>query len=136
LFPLEVYLVAGSVESLPDGVYKYVPETHDLRKVKDGDVRDQLAAAALDQAWVKEGAICIVIAAVYERTTAKYGERGVRYVHMEAGHAAQNICLQATALNLGTVTVGAFEDSRVSAITGMPENEAPLYLLPVGRKRS
>jgi len=134
LYPLEVYLVAGRVENLAPGVYKYKPDGHELVKVKDQDIRGKLAEAALDQKCVKDGAIDIVIAAVYERTTAKYGDRGVRYVHMEAGHAAQNIYLQATALDLGMVTVGAFNDERVKEIVDMPENEAPLYVIPVGKK--
>ena len=136
LYPLEVYLVVGNVENLAPGVYKYKPERHELVKVGDDDVREELAKAALGQTWVKEGAIDIVIAAVYERTTRKYGDRGVRYVQMEAGHAAQNIYLQAAALNLGMVTVGAFYDDRVKEILGMPRNEVPLYVIPVGRKKT
>jgi len=135
LYPLETYLVVGNVESLSAGVYKYNPEGHELVKVREGDVREQLAVASLGQTWVKEGAIIIVIAAVYERTTGKYGERGVRYVHLEAGHAAQNIYLQATALNLGMVTVGAFHDERVKDIVGLSGSESPLYVIPVGRKK-
>ena len=83
---------------------------------------------------MEEGAIDIVISAVCERTTTKYGDRGVRYVHMEAGHAAQNICLQATALGLGVVTVGAFYDDQVKDVVAMLEDEVPLYIIPVGRK--
>lgn len=135
LYPLETYLVVGNVESLSPGVYKYNPEGHELVKVRDGDVREQLAVASYGQTCVKEGAISIVIAAVYERTTGKYGERGVRYVHMEAGHAAQNIYLQATALDLGMVTVGAFHDDQVKDIVGLSGNESPLYVIPVGRKK-
>jgi SagB-type dehydrogenase family enzyme len=75
----------------------------------------------------------VVIAAVYERTQKKYGKRAVRYVHMEAGHAAQNVWLQANSLKLGTVTVGAFADSHVQSLLGMAPEEMPLYLLPVGR---
>ncbi|MEW6143084.1 MAG: SagB/ThcOx family dehydrogenase [Chloroflexota bacterium] len=136
LYPLEVYLIAGDVEALSPGVYRYQPRRHELIKIGAEDIREELAAAALNQSCVKDGAISIVIAAVYERTTGKYGERGVRYVHMEAGHAAQNICLQATALALGTVTVGAFHDGQVRDIVGMPDNETPLYVIPVGKKRS
>ena len=134
LYPLEVYLVIGDVEDLAHGVYQYRPDGHELVKVKDGDVREELAEAALGQDSVRNGAIDIVIAAVYERTTVKYGERGIRYVHMEAGHAAQNIYLQATALDLGTVTIGAFYDDSVRDIVGMPEYVAPLYVIPVGKK--
>jgi len=134
LYPLEVYLVVGTVENLAAGVYKYKPERHELVKVRDDDVRGELAKAALGQSWVKEGAIDIVIAAVYERTTKKYGDRGMMYTHMEAGHAAQNIYLQAAALDLGMVTIGAFYDDQVKDILDMPRNETPLYVIPVGRK--
>ena len=101
LYPLEVYVAVGNVNNLAPGVYKYKSERHELIKLGNADVREELAESSLGQTWVKEGAIDIVIAAVYERTTRKYGDRGVRYVHMEAGHAAQNIYLQATALDLG-----------------------------------
>ena len=133
LFPLEVYVVIGNVEGIAEGVYKYKPHKHELVKVRSGDVRDKLAAAALGQTCVREGAIVIVFSAVYERTTQKYGDRGVRYVHMEAGHAAQNVCLQAVSLNLGTVVVGAFRDDEVSKILNLPDEERPLYILPVGK---
>ncbi len=134
LYPLEVYLVVGDVGGLATGVYKYKPEGHELLRISDLDVREELAIAAWGQNWVEEGAIDIVIAAVYERATKKYGSRGERYVHMEAGHAAQNIYLQAVALDLGMVTVGAFNDKWVRNLLGMPQNEVPLYVIPVGRK--
>jgi len=134
LYPLEIYVVVGDVENLAEGVYKYNPHKHELLKVLDGNKRSELAKAALDQAWVKEAAIDIVIAAVYERTTVKYGDRGIRYVHMEAGHAAQNLCLQATALDLGIVTVGAFYDEQVKEVLSLPGKEKPLYVIPIGRK--
>ena len=134
LYPLEFHVVVGIVSDLAPGVYRYRPREHDLVMTKDGDLRGPLAHAALDQAWVREGAIDIVIAAVYERTTGKYGEKGIQYVHMEAGHAAQNLYLQATAMELGMVTVGAFYERDVKEILGLPENEEPLYIVPVGRK--
>jgi len=134
LYPLELYLVAGDVEGLTAGVYRYEPGEHQLVKTMEGDKRAELASAALGQDCVKEGAITIVFTAVYERTTVKYGERGIRYVHMEAGHAAQNLCLQATALGLGIVTVGAFNDEQLAELLNLPENEQPLYVIPIGRK--
>jgi len=134
LYPLELYLVAGDVEGLAAGVYRYQPDGHQLVKTMDGDKRAELAEAALGQEWVEEGAVSIVFTAVYERTTGKYGDRGVRYVHMEAGHAAQNLCLQATALELGAVTVGAFYDEEVSQLLNLPADERPLYVIPIGRK--
>ena len=133
LYPLEVYAVIGNVDGIAPGVYRYRPDSHTLVRVLDGDRRKDLSRAALNQTWVNDGAIDIVIAAVYERTTGKYGERGIRYVHMEAGHAAQNIYFQAVSLKLGTVAIGAFDDDAVKRILGLPDNEEPLYIMPVGR---
>jgi len=135
LYPLELYLVAGDVEDLTSGVYRYEPDGHQLSRIIDGDKRAKLADAALAQSWVKEGAISIVFTAVYGRTTVKYGDRGIRYVHMEVGHAAQNLCLQATAMGLGAVTVGAFHDEQVTELLNLPGNEQPLYIIPVGRRQ-
>jgi len=135
LYPLEVYVIAGRVTGLVPGVYKYRPGQHELLPVSDGDIRRQLAEAALGQDCVAQAAVNIVLSTVYQRTTSKYGERGVRYAHIEAGHAAQNICLQATALGLGAVTVGAFHDDRVKNLLRMPVPEEPLYIIPAGRKR-
>ena len=129
-----VYIVVGDVEGLAEGVYKYKPDGHKLVKILDGDKRSELARAALGQACVKEAAIDLVIAAVYERTTVKYGERGTRYVLLEVGHAAQNLCLQATAMDLGLVTVGAFYDDQVEDILNLTEDEQPLYIIPIGKK--
>lgn len=133
LYPLAVLAVAGNVDGLPPGVYRYVPRGHVLNRIRPGDVREQLADAALGQESIRAGSISIVVTAVYARTTAKYGTRGVRYVDMEAGHVAQNVCLLATARGLGTVTVGAFTDDAVRDVLQLGDEEAPLYVLPVGQ---
>ncbi len=133
LYPLETYLVLGRVESLQAGVYHYLPAEHKLARTAEGDLRTDVAAAAVEQEWIKTAPAIIVFSAVYERTTVKYGERGLRYVHMEAGHAAQNVCLEAVALGLGTTTVGAFQDDRIRQLLNMPDDASPLYILPVGR---
>ena len=121
------------MNNLSEGVYKYKPHEHELVRVVEGDKRGELCDAALGQRWVEEGAIVIVLSGIYERTTGRYGDRGIRYVHMEVGHAAQNVYLQAESLNLGTVVVGAFSDDEVKKIINMPEEERPLYIMPVGR---
>ena len=133
LYPLELYVVVGGVEGLETGIYHYVPMENNLLKTVDGDKRSDIADAALNQDWVEKAAVNIVITAVYERTTGKYGDRGVRYVHMEVGHTAQNICLQATALNLGVVTVGAFHDDKVVQILHLKQDEKPLYIITIGK---
>jgi len=136
LYPLEVYIVAGDVRDLDRGVYKYESGQHRLRRIAEGDRRRELASAALDQSFVGRAPAVIMISAVYERTTRKYRDRGIRYVYMEAGHAAQNIALQAVSLNLGTVMIGAFYENRVVKALNTPEHEEPVYLIPVGKGAS
>lgn len=135
LYPLQVYVAVGRVRGLSPGIYHYLPENHSLCCLRPADVRRELSEAALRQSWVAEGTVVFVIAADYRRTTAKYGERGVRYVHMEAGHAAQNLLLQAAALGLAAVPVGAFDDDAARKVLGLPREQEVLYLIPAGRHR-
>jgi len=127
LYPLEIYVVKK------DGVYYYRPHGNDLKQVSDKDLRPALSRAALSQAAVRNAPAVFVIAAVYERVTSKYGERGIRYVDMEIGHAAQNLHLQAVSLGLGSVPIGAFDDDAVSNVLSLPEDHQPRYIIPVGQ---
>lgn len=133
-YPLEIYVVTrnSGVTELEAGIYRYEPRDHTIVKIIGGDFSTKLMEAALDQEWVGAAPVNFVIAAVFERTTAKYGERGVRYVWQETGHAAQNIYLQATALGLGNVVIGAFHDTKVQAILQLPEIVRPMCIIPVG----
>jgi len=135
LYPLELYLVVGErgVEGLEEGVYHYLPQSHSLEPTLEGDVRQTLARLSLEQMFIAEAPLSLLITAEYERTTRKYGDRGVRYVHMEAGHVAQNVYLQAEALVLGTVTVGAFQDEEIAQALALPSSYRPLYVMPIGR---
>lgn len=135
-YPLEIYLVASRVEGLEAGSYKYLPYSHEVELVRNGDLAYDLYRACVDQEWVLKAAANVVITAVYSRTTKRYGERGYRYVYMEVGHAGQNIYLQATSLGLGTVAIGAFYDDQVREIIGAPPWEHPLYVMPLARPRS
>lgn len=126
LYPLEIYLVTG------EGVYHYLPQSHELERIAEGDFLSQLSKAALGQEYVREAPISVVIAAVYQRAERRYGERAARYVWIEAGHVAQNIHLQAVAMGLGSVPVGAFDDRQVHRVLSLPENQMPLYIIPVG----
>jgi SagB-type dehydrogenase family enzyme len=132
LYPLKLYVVIGNVKGVAAGVYVYEPATHTLTRLMDGDQRPALAQAAQGQTSVKQGAVAFVITAVYEVETKMFGDRGIRFVHLEAGHAAQNICLQAVGLKLGTVTVGSFTDANVQKALKLPDNEIPLYIIPTG----
>lgn len=129
LYPMEIYLVA------PDGLFRYLPDGHKLQRLKEQDLRKNLARAALWQSAVSEAAIALVITAVYSRITGKYGQRGIRYSWIEAGHIAQNIHLQAVALGLGSVPIGAFDDKAVQKVLGLPREHEPLYIIPVGYPR-
>ena len=133
LYPLELYLVVSEngVENLEAEVYHFSPSENNLKRVVDGDFRQDLAEAGLGQSAIRQAPASIVITAIYERTTQKYGDRGEKYVHAEVGHAGQNIYLQVEALGLGTVVIGAFNDERVKEILGVVEEE-PLYIMPVG----
>ncbi len=132
LYPLEIYLVVGEVEDLASGVYKYHPHRHGITLEMEGDKRKPVSRAAVMQNWMAQAPVMLVITAVYSRTTIKYGPRGKRYVHMEVGHAAQNVYLQAVSLNLGTVMVGAFGDTVVKNILSLKKSEEPLAIMPVG----
>ena len=132
IYPLEVYAVIGNVEGIESGVYRYIPDKHEVVKTVGGDVRRKLCEAALNQKMVAKAPASVVFSTVLSRMTKKYGDRGVPYVYVEVGHAAQNVYLQAEALGLGTCAVGAFTDKSVKQILHLPAKEEPLYLMPIG----
>jgi SagB-type dehydrogenase family enzyme len=130
LYPLELDVVSA------DGLARYVPDGHRLVWRGSTDLRPELRRAALDQSAIGEAPVIIVISGVTERTSTRYGaERAERYVALEAGHAAQNVLLEAVSLEFGAVPVGAFDDAGVRRVLGLEDGEAPLYLIPVGHPR-
>ena len=135
LYPLKVY-VMGQIEGLAIGMYQYRPHNHSLIKVGDKDLRKELAKAAYGQSWVGKAPVNLIFTGNYQIIAQKYGkEKAPRYTHMEVGHAAQNVYLQAQSLGLGTVVVGGFEIEKVKEILGLPQEEEPLYIMPVGKIR-
>lgn len=132
LYPLEIYLLAGEIKGLEPGLYHYHPADHSISQRKTEDLRGEVTEASLHQDQILKAPATLIIAAVYERTTEKYGKRGVRYVHQEVGSVCQNVHLQAESLNLGTVWIGAFVDQEVKEVLGIAEE--PLAIMPVGRK--
>lgn len=131
LYPLELYIVARNVTSLTAGVYHYLADPHALLLAVPGYPRERLLEAVFDQDWIAAAPACICIAAVFERTTVKYGDRGHGYVYLEAGHAAESMMLQAVALGLATTMVGALSDGEVAQLLRLGPNEIPLCLVPV-----
>ncbi len=126
----------NGIEGVADGIYHYDVAQHSLTLHHKGDVRLELARAALGEEFIYQAPVDIVICALYQRTTPRYGGRGERYVHMEVGHAGQNIYLQAVALGLATVAVGAFHDEEVREVLRLDKQYKPLYIMPVGREKA
>jgi len=136
LYPLEIYIVAGNIDGLEPGLYKYQSDQHCLEFIREGDFRNQLAKSALDQAFLTNAPALLVYTAVFKRTTEKYGDRGKeRYVCADLGHSAENVYLQAVSLGLGTCVVGAFSDEMVIDALVLPPDETPLYIMPVGKPK-
>ena len=135
LYPIELFIVTGNgtVTNLPAGVYGYDARANTLTTVVPGDKRTLLAHAALSQMWLARAPVVVLITGVFSRSTGKYGNRGINYVFMESGSADQNLCLQAQALGLRSGTVGAFQDSQVSAALKLPSHAAPLLIVAVGK---
>ncbi len=143
-YPLEIFTVVGKQgviasgakqpqEELQAGIYHYNLDSHSLSLHLRGDLRRDLAKAALDQGFIIDAPVDIIICALYPRISYTYGRRGERYVHMEVGHVGENIHLQAVALGLATVEVGAFDDEEVRKVLGLEEQIKPLYIMPIGK---
>jgi SagB-type dehydrogenase family enzyme len=134
LYPLSIYLVAGDVEGLSPGVYRYRPRGHAIVKVKGADQRARLKEAAGGQRWVGDAPATVVIAVNYDRTDL-YHQRGKMYADIEQGHAAQNILLQATALGLGAVPVGAVNDGKLAKALDLSAEFTAGYLISIGHPK-
>lgn len=132
-FPIEIYFFITGLNETPDGIYHYDPQYHSLTMIKRGDRRNDLHQSALFQDAIISAPVSMVISGVLQRTQQRYGDRALRYVHMEAGHVSQNVYLQATALDVGTVVIGAFNDDGVSKVMGFHDGEYPLYIMPLGK---
>jgi len=137
LYPMDIYGAVGRdcIEKLDAGVYQYEPADHSISLVQEGDFRRDIAIASLGQMWMAYAPVTVVIAAEYSRIMVKYGQRGIRYAMIEAGHIGQNIFLQSEAMGLAAGIVGAFEDQKIIQVMGIKETHEPLLIMPVGPKR-
>jgi SagB-type dehydrogenase family enzyme len=134
-FPLEMFVVVNNVNQLNRGIYHYNPHDNTLEVIHLKDISSELMRASLSQSMITEAGAVLVFGAIFGRTTERYGERGIRYVHNEIGHASQNVHLQAAALDLGTVVIGAYRDDEVEEILDLDPDIRVLYMMPVGKLR-
>jgi SagB-type dehydrogenase family enzyme len=132
LYPLELYVATSQVEDTVDGIYHYDPRAHHLELLAAGAVGDRLADLTIGQDMLRSASIVVIISAVFDRTTWKYGERGYRYVWVEAGHIGQNLYLVTGALDLGAVAIGGFFDSEVNDLLALSADEAVIYMIAIG----
>jgi SagB-type dehydrogenase family enzyme len=105
-----------------------------MKQEMSKDIRKDIAKAALGQGFISDAGLVVIITAIFERTATRYGDRADRYVYIEAGHCAQNIHLEAAALGLGSVPVGAFRDNELTKLLKL-QDEEPIYIIPVGYVR-
>lgn len=135
-YPLDLYLVVGErgAPDLAPGVYHYLVAEHALKPLTPGDLRSAVVRACLSQTWMAAAPVMVVITGEYRRCMARYGQRGVRYTHMESGNVSQNLFLAAEDLGLGAGIVGAFEDEALARALKLPPGREPLLVMPVGYK--
>ena len=133
-YPIEVYAIVNNVEGLARGTYHYLIESHELEPLREGDFRNEMSRAALQERMFKQANVIVALSSVFQRTQQRYRERAQRYICFEAGHIAQNTYLEATALGLGACAIGAFYDEEFNRLLGLDgKNESVLYLLAVGK---
>ena len=131
-YPIEIYILIINAEDINPGLYQYNYNNHSINFYRNIESLKPFVSAALGQDFVSEASINIIISAEFSRTTMIYGNRGYRYVWMEAGHIAENIHLQAESLGLGTVIIGAFYDDKIKRFLNIKEE--PLCIMPIGKK--
>ncbi|MGM0438839.1 MAG: SagB/ThcOx family dehydrogenase [Patescibacteria group bacterium] len=134
-YPFTLYVLVNDVEDLDSGIYKYIPQDHKIKLTQEGNFTKELKKTAFDQSFISNAAVNIVLVAEYEKVTDSYEDRGIRYTHMEAGHIAQNICLQTQSLSLDSVLVGSFNDEELTKLLNLSKNKKPVYVLSIGNAK-
>ncbi|MEE8470740.1 MAG: SagB/ThcOx family dehydrogenase [Dehalococcoidia bacterium] len=133
-YPIEVYPAVSNVAGVTRGIYRYLVSSHELEVVREGDFRQEMSKAALGERMIMRANVVLALSAIFQRTGQQYGERALRYIHLEAGHIAQNTYLLATSMGLGACAIGAFYDEDVNRLLGVDgKEESVLYLIALGK---
>ena len=137
LFPLEIYVVTQRVQDIPDGLHHYNVRNHSLETLGTGSVFNALERCLYMFPAIKHANAVVFLSAVFNRTQKKYGPRGYRYVLLEAGHVAQNLCLLAVEQGLGSLCMGGYADGELNKVLGLaPLEEGVVYSVAIGQPAS
>lgn len=133
LYPIEIYIVVNNVRGISRGIYHYNSREHALELLKEGDYRFRIANACLGQKLVGGANVAIIKTALFERV-AHFGDRGYRYIHLDAGAIGENIYLEAVSMGLGVCGIGAFFDDQINKMLDIDGvTEVVIYVTSVGR---
>ncbi|WP_104491084.1 SagB/ThcOx family dehydrogenase [Paracoccus denitrificans] len=133
-YPLEIYALVARVEGLAPGIHHYDAQGDAMELLRPGPWQAEAEPMFYTWPFVAEAPVILCLAAIFSRTQKKYGPRGYRYVLLEAGHAAQNLCLAAAEQGLASLCMGGFRDSRLNALIGLSQpGEGVVYTLAFGR---
>lgn len=134
LYPLELYVHAARVRGLPPGLYHYDPEDETLDVLRARDESDAVAGCMIQRDLAASAAAVVLVSAIFLRSTFKYGDRGYRFVLLEAGHVGQNATLTAQEMGLATAPVGGYLDRDLDRYLGFDGlTESVVYVLLIGR---
>ncbi len=137
LYPIETYLSANRVEGLAPGLYHFDPRNFCLEQLRDKDCGKEVAACCLDQTFMGNAAVGFLWSAVIRRCMSKYGNRGMRYIFLDAGHICQNLLVAAEATGNGGCPVAAFYDDELNALIDLDASEeTTIYAAAVGKRKS
>jgi SagB-type dehydrogenase family enzyme len=134
--PIDVFPIVLRVAGLLPGAYRYAPHDHSLELRRQGRFGRALAAWTLHQPYVAHAGAILVLVGDLDRIRPRYGERGYRYMLLETGHIAQNVCLVGTSSGVGVLPIGGFVDIAVNRLLGLDGvGQMALYLVAVGVPR-
>lgn len=132
-YGVDVHVVVRSVTGTSPGVYRYAHHDHGLDRRRHGDFSPALPDWTLGQESFAHAAFTLVLSGDINRLGDRYGERGYRYLLLECGHIAHNLCLLGTATGYGVQLCGGFVDDAINRLIGCDApNVNALYLVGVG----
>jgi SagB-type dehydrogenase family enzyme len=137
LYPIEVYVIPNMVSGASCGIYHYEPDEHKLVLVREGSFTEDVQKAAYGKTYAGDASAAIVLTAVPGRVSKKYGDQGAdRYINIEAGGIAQNIMLEAAAIDIGASHVDSFSQDFVDLTIGIDGyKEKSVYMTLIGKKK-